>query len=271
MKQSWKEKLDEKGLKVVELCAKLRQIRPLANTDFTEITRWFREQKKVLSAYPEAEQKRRAKLDPEFIPLLLRAHPEIELNEQELKYLFDHEELNLLRAEELELTQRITMALEADQTKRIEAYEAVAGMVVLLKRLSSGGLTKQLGTKTPSRFQFWWAIAQNLDWAGEMLRGNVTKPPGRFNVETANLADAILEHQREPLTQVELYEALKAAGAELPEDPEAFRLWLHRARKQGIARAGPLRNAKDTHSAQWPDRGAVGFWRAICVSTATFC
>jgi hypothetical protein len=35
---------------------------------------------------------------------------------------------------------------------------------------------------------------------------------------------------------MELYEALKAAGAELPEDPEAFRLWLHRARKEGLVR-----------------------------------
>ena len=236
MKHSWKEKLDAKGLKVVEVSAKLRQTRPLANTDFSEITRWLREQKEVLSAYPEVEQKRKARLDAKFIPLFLRAHPEIELDEQELQYLFEHEELNLLRAEELELTQRITMALEADQTKRIEAYEAVAGMIVLLRRLFSGGLIRQLGTRIPSRFQFWWAIAQNLDWAAEMLRGNVTKPPGRFNVETANLADAILEHQKEPLTQIELYEALKAAGAELPEDPEAFRLWLHRARKQGLVK-----------------------------------
>lgn len=69
-----------------------------------------------------------------------------------------------------------------------------------------------------------------------MLPGNVTKPPGRFNVELASLADAILEHQNEPLTQVELYEAVKEAGAELPDDPEAFRLWLHRARKQGAVK-----------------------------------
>jgi hypothetical protein len=36
------------------------------------------------------------------------------------------------------------------------------------------------------------------------------------------------------LTRVELYAALQAARAELPRDPEAFRLWLHRARKQGL-------------------------------------
>ncbi len=60
--------------------------------------------------------------------------------------------------------------------------------------------------------------------------------PGRVNVELAGLVDAIMKYQKEPLTQVELYDALKAAGAELPEDPEAFRLWLHRARKQGLVK-----------------------------------
>jgi hypothetical protein len=37
------------------------------------------------------------------------------------------------------------------------------------------------------------------------------------------------------LTQVELYAALKAAGAELPRDPEAFWLWLHRAKTRGCS------------------------------------
>jgi hypothetical protein len=236
MKRSWKDKLDEEGLKVVELSASQCRVRPLANMDFSEISRWLKEQRAVLSAYPELDEKRKAKLDPKFIPLFLRAHPEIELNEQELQYLFENEELNWLRVEELEMMQRITLALEADQTKRIEAYEAVASAVVLLRRLFSGGLTKQFGTKTPRPFQLLWAVAQNLEWMAEMLRGNVKEPPGRFNVELANLVNAILDHQKEPLTQVELYDALAAAGAELPKDPEAFRLWLHRARKQGLVK-----------------------------------
>ena len=86
-----------------------------------------------------------------------------------------------------------------------------------------------------------------------MLRGSVRKPPGKLNVELAGLGDAILEHQKEPLTQVELYEALKAAGAEVPEDPEAFRLWLHRARKQGLVRK--LRSSRTR--TKGPKKGAL--------------
>jgi len=78
------------------------------------------------------------------------------------------------------------------------------------------------------------ALAQNLEWIAGGLRGDLGKPPGRLNVELASLTNAILAYQKKPLTQVELYTALQAAGAELPRDPEAFRLWLHRAKKQGL-------------------------------------
>jgi hypothetical protein len=60
------------------------------------------------------------------------------------------------------------------------------------------------------------------------------KRAGRLNVELASLANAILAYQKKLLAQVELYAAVQAAGAEVPRDPEAFRLWLHRARKQGL-------------------------------------
>ena len=53
-----------------------------------------------------------------------------------------------------------------------------------------------------------------------------------------------LEYQKEPLTQVELYAALQAAGADLPNDPEAFRLWLHRVRKQGLVTKFRARQSK---------------------------
>jgi len=202
-----------------------------------EIMRWVTEQKAVLSAYPEIEKKRKVKqLDSKFIPLYLRTHPKIELNEREFQFLLENEEFNLLRAEKLEITERIALALEADETKRMATYEAVADFIVMLRYFFSGGLKKQLGTKTPRPFEVVWAIAQNLEWAADMLRGTVSEPPGRFNVDLANLTNNILEHQTKTLTQMELYDALAAAGATLPENPEAFRLWLHRARKQGLVK-----------------------------------
>ena len=165
-----------------------------------------------------------------------RAKPEIALQEHQLQFLFEKFELPMALADELELAQRFALALEADQSKRIVAYLTVARVIIHLRQMFSGALEKQLGTKAPNREKLLAAVAQNLQWVADMLRGSIRKPPGKLNVELAGLADKILEHQTKPLTQVELYEALKAAGAELPEDPEAFRLWLHRARKQGLVK-----------------------------------
>src|SRR5437879_4874847 len=107
MKHSWEEKLDQKGLKFVEASAKLRRIMPPSGVGPIEIRRWIKEQTGVLSSYPELPAKRKVKLDPEFVRLLLRANPDSELDEEEMLGLFENEEFPLLRADELELHQRI--------------------------------------------------------------------------------------------------------------------------------------------------------------------
>lgn len=236
MKRSWEEKLGQQGLKFVELSAKLRRIRQPSTLGQSELRRWVREQKDVLSAYPELDAKRKVNLTPEFVRFLIRANPDIELTEKQWLGMFAREEFEESRAEELELHQRIFLYLESDQNKRFEIYGFVASAIILLRTFFSGGLKRQLGTKKRSLFKMYTALAQNLEWFGAVLRGDLKAPPGRVNVELASLVDAILKHQKEPLTQVELYDALKAAGADLPEDPEAFRLWLHRARKQGLVK-----------------------------------
>src|SRR5580698_9214961 len=129
MKQSWEEKLDEQGRMLIEAQAKLRRIRQPTSLHSNDLWRWIKEQNSVLSAYPELDRKKKVKLSPEFVRLFLRAHPEIELNEEQLQQLFEQEEFLLLRAEELELTQRIALTLEADQNKRMEAYEALASAI----------------------------------------------------------------------------------------------------------------------------------------------
>ena len=244
MKRSWQEKLDEQGLKLVEARAKLGRIRLPATMDPSEWKRWIEEQKDVFSSYPDLDAKRKVELDAKFVRLYHRANPHLGLQEQELRFLFEKFDLPMALADELELAQRFALALEADQNKRIEAYVTVARGIIQLRQMFSGALRKQLGTKAPNREELLAAVAQDLEWVADMLRGNIRKPPGKLNVELAGLADAILDHQKEPLTQVELYEALKAAGAEVPEDPEAFRLWLHRARKQGLVKKFRSRQTK---------------------------
>lgn len=243
MTHSWKDKLDDQGLELVEMVQKLRQIKMPGAFNAAERERWIKEQKEVYSSHPNLEQKRKVKLDREFVRRLLRMHPEIELNEDQLIVLFQQEEFSQLRAEELELHQRIFMFLESSQDRRFEVYATVASGIVLFRHLFGRLLKMQLGTQKLNLFGLFGFIAQNLEWLAGLLRGKIKKPPGRENVELAALIDAILEHQKEPLTQIELYEAVTASGAEVPPDPEAFRLWLHRARKKGL-----VKNYRSTHS-----------------------
>jgi hypothetical protein len=83
MKHSWEEKLGQQGLKFVEVSAKLRRIRQPSTLGQSELRRWVKEQKSVLSAYPELDAKRKVNLNPEFLRFLLRGNPDIELTEEE--------------------------------------------------------------------------------------------------------------------------------------------------------------------------------------------
>jgi hypothetical protein len=238
MKHSWEEKLGQQGLQFVELSAKLRRIRQPSTLEQSEVRRWVKEQKAIFSSYPDLGAKRKVNLDAKFVRALRRANPDYELNEEEMLWMFENEEFPVLRAEELELHQRIFLDLEADQDKRFQAYGAVASGITLLRQFFSGAFKKQLGTKKPTLFKMLTALAQNLEWLGTLLRGkgNFREPPGRVNVKLANLVDEILKHQKEPLTQMEIYQAAQAAGGEVQEDYEAFRLWLHRASKDGLVK-----------------------------------
>jgi hypothetical protein len=234
MSHSWKEKLDEKGLKYVELSAKLHKIRPLSNLSSAEAERCIKEQRSVYSAYPELEPKRKVNLDPEFVRLLQRTHPEIEASEEETIAVFEKEEFPLFRADQLEWHQRIFLAFESSQDRRFKIYGALALGIVLFREFFSEAWKRCFGTKTPNHFQVLRASAQTFEWFGSALRGDLKEPPGRVNVEWAGLVNKILEHQKERLTQVELYDAVKAAGADLHDDPENFRRWVHRARQDGL-------------------------------------
>jgi hypothetical protein len=248
MSHSWKEKLDEKGLKYVEFSAKLHKIRPLSNLRSAERERWIKEQISVYSAYPELEPKRKVNLDPEFVRLLQRTRPEIEASEEETIAVFEKAEFPLFRADELELHQRIFLAFESSRERRFKIYGALAFGIVLFREFFSEAWKRCFGAKTPNQFQVLRASAQNFEWFGSALRGDLKDPPGRVNVARAGLVNKILEHQKERLTQVELYDAVKAAGAVLHDDPEAFRRWLHRARQDGLVNGSRTSEEDKTES-----------------------
>jgi len=240
MKRSWKDKLDDQGLEIVEVAKQLAQITPPATFDMAEIQEWIKKQKEAYSSHFDLEQSRKIKFDLEFVRLFLRMENNADLDPAKMQIYLERAEFPSLRADELEWHQRIFIFLESNPEIRFRVYGFVALAIAMFRHLFGPLLKMQFANKT---FNLRVFLARNFEWIAGSLRGQAKKPPGRKSLGLASLIDAILEHQKEPLTQMELYEALQAAGAKVPDDPEAFRLWLHRARKEGL-----VKNYRSTHA-----------------------
>jgi hypothetical protein len=173
-------------------------------------------QNAILSSYTDdLEPTRTLKLNAKFLRLYHRANTG--LNEQELRLLLEQHRIPVSLADQMELAERIALALEADPNLRIEFYVALAEGILLLRRLFSGVMKKQFGTKVPQRKELLAALAQNLEWIAGGLRGDLGKPPGRLNVELASLANAILAYQKQTPTQVKLQRSYFARFVPWPD------------------------------------------------------
>ena len=67
-----------------------------------------------------------------------------------------------------------------------------------------------------------------------ICREKVVPPKGKKNIERAELVQFIRSHQRGRLTWSEMADALRHARANVPEDPEALRLWVWKAERKGL-------------------------------------
>ncbi len=84
--------------------------------------------------------------------------------------------------------------------------------------------------------------AQCFSVLAEICRGRVPQLKGKANVERAELTNLIFEHERRLLSWKEILDALQYARVNVPEDPEALRLWVWRAERERLVR--PRRKAK---------------------------
>jgi hypothetical protein len=112
------------------------------------------------SAYSELDPKRKVNLDPDFVRVLQRTHPEIEASEEETIAVFEKADFPLFRADELEMHQRIFLAFESSQDRRFKVYGALAFGIVLFREFLSEAWKRYFGTKTPNQFQVLRASAR---------------------------------------------------------------------------------------------------------------
>jgi len=240
MKREWKKKLDIEGLQLVEAHARLQRLGPPPLTNRQDFVKWVTQNKQIQNSYPELHNHRRIKVTPEFVEFYLLGDPESaqQVSRDELASLFTEEEWPAPIADALEIAEKLWMTFEGDPKERAGAYVAIGAWISTIGPMINDMKERQFGKASTDARQYFIAMAQVLEWFGSALRGRAEVPRGRVNIELAKLVNAILSHEKERLTQVELYEALKEAGAEIPSDPEVFRVWLHRARKSGLVTDG---------------------------------
>lgn len=91
----------------------------------------------------------------------------------------------------------------------------------------------QFGAEPLDAAKFLTLAGQFFDMLSQACRGRATPNKGRYNVELISLVKMIQDHQTEKMSPREIREALLTAGVRVPEG-ETWRLWLWRARKNGL-------------------------------------
>jgi hypothetical protein len=206
MKRSWRDKLEPDGVELLDDYRKLDDISTLDEfNEWVEAVAMPREQEGLANLFPNRV----------LVTMLLlelgKMLPETwqKLNEVEIDFL-KHSELGAFRA-------------------------TVRRLIELLQRMEFGNEPLD-GEKRRILAARFFGLCEQI------CRGQLVPPKGSQNLERADLVNFIREHERERLTWAELLEALQDAGANVPEDPEALRLWVWRAEGAGLVR--PRRKAK---------------------------
>ncbi len=206
MKRSWRDKLDPEGVELLDDYRQLDRITALEEFDL-----W------VEAVARPREHEGLPNLFPNRVLLTMRM---LELGEM------------------LPEIWRKLEELEFDAFKHREAWafrRRVRRLIELLRRMEFG--TEPLdGEKRRAIAARFFGLCEQL------CRGQLVPPKGTQNLERADLVNFIWEHERERLSWEELLEALRSTGADVPEDPEALRLWVWRAERGGLVR--PRRKAK---------------------------
>jgi hypothetical protein len=106
-------------------------------------------------------------------------------------------------------------------------FRRITQLATVLRKMQFGPVTL---TETEKRV----LAAQFFELCAQICRGQILPPKGTQNLERADLVNFIWANERERLTWGELHLALQHAGVNIPEDPEALRLWVWRAQRKGL-------------------------------------
>jgi hypothetical protein len=237
---AWQEKVDEycrSYLEVYpEICRLLAQlpesiVLPLNVQSLSSTSEVFKQIKEISRQRPELRKTKSIRLKPEFVRMMEEVPSlkgMVEVGEQEYPAWF---------AKILGPMQQLALFPGLTPEMKMDAYLLLAFYYAALKYLFGTMRRMQYGAEPLDTTKVFTLAGQFFEMLAQACRGRPTQNKGRYNLELIGLVKMIQEHQTEKMSPGEMREALAAAGVSVPEG-ETWRIWLWRARKDGLIASG---------------------------------
>ena len=230
----WQEKVDEFCLKFLEIYREGRRLMSQAagSQDLASFVRMPDPAEDVFKQHPDLWERKTICLKPEFVQML-EPVPALKA----VAVVGEHA-YPARMADILEMMQNLALFPSFPPEVKLGGYFGLALVIVVLKDFLGTMRRMQYGAEPLDQAKIATLAAQFFELIAQLCRGHVPQTKGRYNLELLELVKMIQEHQRETMTPGDLRKALTAAGVSVPQG-ETWRIWLWRARRDGLIPGGP--------------------------------
>ncbi len=230
----WQEKVDEFCLRYLEVYREARRLMSQAATgrDLSSFIKAPEPAEEIFKQHPELHETKTVCLKPEFVQML-EGVPWL----QAIAKVGEHPYPTGI-ADTLEMMQTLALFPGFPPEVKMGGYFGLALVMVVLRDFLGTMRRMQYGAEPLDQTKIAALAAQFFEMLAQLCRGRVPQIKGRHNLELVGLVKMIQEHQRATMTARDLSQALAAAGVAVPEG-ETWRIWLWRARKEGLIPGGP--------------------------------
>jgi hypothetical protein len=232
----WQEKVDEFCRKYLDVHREARRLMSQVKTpdDLFSYVHSPNPAGEVFEQHSELREMKTITLVPEFVQMV-EGVPWL----RELAQAGEHE-YPARMADILDMMQTLALFQSLAPEVKLNAYFMLALLIVMVKDFLGTMRHMQYGTEPLDDAKIATLAAQFFEMLAQLCRGRIPQAKGRYNLELVGLVKMIEEHQNEKLSSDDLREALKAAGVTVPRG-ETWRIWLWRARKDGLIAPRPTR------------------------------
>jgi hypothetical protein len=237
--KTWREKVDEYCLKYLDVHREARNLMSKVKvpSDLASFVSSPNPATDTFRKHPELGETKSITLSPEFI-LALQDAPNLQAIAQPGENAYPKR-----IADAFEIMDILVSLNNLPPSVKLNGYFFLSLWIGIGKDFVGTLRRMQYGAETLDAEKTAKLAAQFFEILAQFCRGQVPEHKGRHNLELEFLVKLILEHQTEEMSAQDLREAALAAGVMVPNG-EPWRIWVWRARKNGLLPAKASKNVK---------------------------